>query len=164
MQRYRSEYGFDPIRDKLLCRDLEQVLRVRPHSRLIVGLSARYRWSGVHLCKTIHQNAWFMYCIICIVLLIVFVYRKDYDCLCFMKLDSHFQYLSGTMSRACRGRCGYLVYSAPFVRWIAGSKTALAPSMVGCALEQVLHSQLSVALRRETQRQYPCCVGRAYEL
>src|SRR6218665_79988 len=30
-------------------------------------------------------------------------------------------------------------------------------------LGQVLHSQLSVALRHETQIQYPCCVGSASE-
>ena len=57
------------------------------------------------------------------------------------------------------GRGGSLVDSSPFVRRVVGSNPALATKNKD--LGQVLHSQLSVAHRRELQ--YPRCVGSASE-
>ena len=57
------------------------------------------------------------------------------------------------------GRGCSLVDSAPFVQRVAGSNPTLAATYRD--LGQVLHSQLPVARRRETQAQYPCCVESA---
>src|SRR6218665_2008300 len=51
--------------------------------------------------------------------------------------------------------CTPLVDLTSFVRRVAGSPRR--------DLGQLLRSQLPVALRRETQTQYPCCVGSASE-
>jgi len=53
------------------------------------------------------------------------------------------------------GRGGSLIDSSPFVRRVVGSN----PRDFG----QVLHSQLHVALRRETLTKYLCCVGSSSE-
>ena len=58
------------------------------------------------------------------------------------------------------GRGGALVKSMLFDWKVVGSNPAQAATK---DLEQVLHSQLSVALRRETPVQHPCCVRSASE-
>ena len=58
-------------------------------------------------------------------------------------------------------RSGSLVDSSPFVRRVVGSNHALAASYRN--LGQVTRSQLPVAIRRQTPKQYPCCVGSASE-
>ena len=53
-------------------------------------------------------------------------------------------------------RGGSLVDSEPFVRRVAGSNPALTATYRD--LRQVFHSQLPVALWRETPTPYTCCV------